>query len=261
MTNYAFMGAINFYLAWDGNIAPLESVTRSNLYYSIDDETYEPIMTKKYDSIPDGYYVIADVSSMTITKPGTYALYVWPYGFYDPEDYDFNPVFIIVDDSSTPAPAPEATPAPAPEVTPASEPEAIPVSESETTSTSEPETTPAPESEVTPETELEATPAPEETAAPEPEATPAPVAPVTPAPEASAPAEPEASEQSAVTYFEKSSYTGPSIVDALKSIKVDSSFRYRALIAAKNGITGYKGTAEQNIKLLDLFKQGKLIKP
>jgi len=91
---------------------------------------------------------------------------------------------------------------------------------------------------------------------PAPEATPTPTPAPTPAPEASTPAP-----TPTVTYFAKSTYAGPSIVDALKSVKVDSSLRYRAVIAAANGISGYRGSAEQNIRLLTLFKQGKLIKP
>lgn len=53
-------------------------------------------------------------------------------------------------------------------------------------------------------------------------------------------------------------YTGTSIVDALKSIGVDSSFSNRKKIALKNGITNYKGTANQNEKLLKLFKENNL---
>ncbi|MBP5380094.1 MAG: glucosaminidase domain-containing protein [Ruminococcus sp.] len=63
------------------------------------------------------------------------------------------------------------------------------------------------------------------------------------------------------TYFKAcpSSYT--SIVDALNSIGVDSSYAYRKKIAEANGITNYSGTAAQNTKLLNLLKQGKLINP
>lgn len=32
-------------------------------------------------------------------------------------------------------------------------------------------------------------------------------------------------------------------------------------IATANGFTPYLGTAKQNVKMLELFKQGKLIKP
>lgn len=65
----------------------------------------------------------------------------------------------------------------------------------------------------------------------------------------------------AVTYLPK--YTGKSnsLVDALKALKVDSSFTYRKKIANKNGIKAYIGTASQNIKLLTLLKQGKAVKP
>ena len=62
-------------------------------------------------------------------------------------------------------------------------------------------------------------------------------------------------------YFKK--YTGNtgSIVDALKSIGEKSEYSYRSMIASKNGITNYTGSATQNTKLLNLLKEGKLIRP
>ncbi len=51
-----------------------------------------------------------------------------------------------------------------------------------------------------------------------------------------------------------------SIVDALKSLKIDSSFKHRKEIALKNGLTSYTGKATENLYLLDLLKKGKLIK-
>lgn len=57
-----------------------------------------------------------------------------------------------------------------------------------------------------------------------------------------------------------SSYSGGSIVDALKEISVDSSFENRSILAKKNGITNYHGSYEQNIYLLNLLKNGKLKK-
>ncbi|MCM1234355.1 MAG: hypothetical protein NC489_30000, partial [Ruminococcus flavefaciens] len=64
---------------------------------------------------------------------------------------------------------------------------------------------------------------------------------------------------SSVKYYIK--YTGKSgsIVDALKEIGADSSAASRIRIAAANNITGYKGTAEQNTRMLSLLKKGKLI--
>ena len=56
-----------------------------------------------------------------------------------------------------------------------------------------------------------------------------------------------------------SSYS--SIVNALSSIGVDSSFTFRSKIAAYNGITNYSGTAEQNTKMLNLLKAGTLKDP
>ena len=48
---------------------------------------------------------------------------------------------------------------------------------------------------------------------------------------------------------------GGSIVDYLNSKKVDSSFTNRKKLAAEHGIANYKGTAEQNNKLLEAVKK------
>lgn len=63
-----------------------------------------------------------------------------------------------------------------------------------------------------------------------------------------------------VKYYPK--YTGKtiSIVIALNSLGYNSTFAYRKKIANANGIKVYLGTASQNTKLLNLLKQGKLIK-
>lgn len=60
-------------------------------------------------------------------------------------------------------------------------------------------------------------------------------------------------------YYKKAN--GISIIEALKRLKVDSSFSFRKEIAKANGIKNYKGTAKQNMKLLELIKKGKLRKP
>lgn len=67
--------------------------------------------------------------------------------------------------------------------------------------------------------------------------------------------------RSAASNFLKCDSKATSIVDALGSIGANSSFGYRKKIAEANSIKGYTGTAQQNIKLLSLLKQGKLIKP
>ena len=61
-------------------------------------------------------------------------------------------------------------------------------------------------------------------------------------------------------YFDKCDFYHSSLVDALKSINVDSSFENRKAIANKNNISNYTGTYEQNTKLLNLLKNGKLKK-
>lgn len=64
-----------------------------------------------------------------------------------------------------------------------------------------------------------------------------------------------------VKYHAKYTGKSPSIAEALKSLKIDSSFSNRKKIAKANGIKSYIGTANQNSKLLNLLKKGKLIKP
>src|SRR5690625_2385676 len=52
-------------------------------------------------------------------------------------------------------------------------------------------------------------------------------------------------------------YTGNSIVDYLNLIGEDSSFNNRVTLAAKEGISNYRGTESQNIKLLNILRDGK----
>lgn len=59
-------------------------------------------------------------------------------------------------------------------------------------------------------------------------------------------------------YLSNSTYNGTSIVDALSQINVDSSFNNRSRLAELNNIQNYTGSAEQNIKMLDLLKRGLL---
>jgi len=61
-------------------------------------------------------------------------------------------------------------------------------------------------------------------------------------------------------YFKKYTGKSSSIVDALNYIKENSSYNTRSQIASLNGISNYKGTAAQNTKMLNLLKNGKLIK-
>lgn len=62
-------------------------------------------------------------------------------------------------------------------------------------------------------------------------------------------------------YFAKCNYTGHSIVDGLKSVGSDSSYNYRKSIATVNNIQNYSGKASQNITMLNMLKQGILIRP
>jgi hypothetical protein len=61
-----------------------------------------------------------------------------------------------------------------------------------------------------------------------------------------------------VKYLHNPNYKGTSIVDALNQIGVNSSYSYRSKLAQINGIANYKGTAEQNTKMLEMLKNGTL---
>lgn len=58
------------------------------------------------------------------------------------------------------------------------------------------------------------------------------------------------------TYYETPEFT---LIDSLNKIGVDSSYAFRKQIAAANGISNYSGTAEQNILMLKLLCEGKLL--
>ena len=62
-----------------------------------------------------------------------------------------------------------------------------------------------------------------------------------------------------VQYIDNEEYDGGSLVDALNAINIDSSFDERADIALKNGVDNYRGTYLQNVFLLSLLKEGKLV--
>ena len=63
-----------------------------------------------------------------------------------------------------------------------------------------------------------------------------------------------------IEYYPACSSSYLSLVEALKSIGVDSSYNNRKSIATLNGISNYSGTADQNTQLLNLLKKGRLIK-
>lgn len=62
-------------------------------------------------------------------------------------------------------------------------------------------------------------------------------------------------------YYPKYNGKTKSIVEALKSLGVDYSYKYREKIAAANGIANYIGTADQNILMLKKLKDGVLKRP
>ena len=68
------------------------------------------------------------------------------------------------------------------------------------------------------------------------------------------------SENSGERHYSAAGYQGNSIVEALSSIGVDSSYGYRKRIAQANGIAGYSGMAQQNGRMLELLKGGRLVK-
>lgn len=78
---------------------------------------------------------------------------------------------------------------------------------------------------------------------------------IAPAPKTTQPVKPSSK------YFPKYTGTSGSIVDALVSLKIDSSYAYRKKIAKANGIKAYIGSPSQNTKLLGWLKKGNLLRP
>lgn len=72
---------------------------------------------------------------------------------------------------------------------------------------------------------------------------------------------PKKKKSKSLKYFKAYKGDSESIVDALEAIGAKSDFSYRKKIAAKNKIKDYKGTPEQNGKMLALLKKSKLVKP
>ena len=66
--------------------------------------------------------------------------------------------------------------------------------------------------------------------------------------------------QPAYSYYPACDKKHTSIVAALKSIKVDSSFDFRKKIAQKNNVKDYTGKAQENTQLLTKLKAGRLRK-
>lgn len=62
-------------------------------------------------------------------------------------------------------------------------------------------------------------------------------------------------------YFKKYTGKSSSIVDGLVAVGAEFSFSYRKKIAVANGVKNYIGTPTQNLKLLNLLKQGRLVMP
>ncbi|MBQ3866515.1 MAG: N-acetylmuramoyl-L-alanine amidase [Clostridia bacterium] len=75
------------------------------------------------------------------------------------------------------------------------------------------------------------------------------------------PAEAPAESPAPARVFPAASYGGSSLVSALNSVGAPSSFAYRTRIAGANGVSGYTGTAAQNLALLELLRRGALRVP
>lgn len=63
------------------------------------------------------------------------------------------------------------------------------------------------------------------------------------------------------THFQKYIGKSTSLSVALAELNIDNTMDYRKKIAVANGIKNYSGTAEQNIKIFNLLKTGKLLIP
>ena len=73
--------------------------------------------------------------------------------------------------------------------------------------------------------------------------------------------DPSAPDASGSPYFPAYTGSSHSIAAALDALGEDSSYSNRIKIAAANGVAGYSGSAAQNTALLELLKQGRLLRP
>jgi len=64
----------------------------------------------------------------------------------------------------------------------------------------------------------------------------------------------EETQNNCVTKISERSRETKSVVDLLSEAKIDNSYNNRAIMAKSRGIENYKGTSEQNIKLLSMLK-------
>lgn len=62
-----------------------------------------------------------------------------------------------------------------------------------------------------------------------------------------------------VNYLSNPDYVGDSFVNALAQINEDISFENRRRLANLNGISNYVGSANQNLQLLQLLREGRLV--
>lgn len=90
------IGVHNFALYFDSKKVKPSTVKTTNKYYAFDLDEYTYDFSKKLTTKPEGSWGYADGSSIKITKPGTYVLYVkvTDDGYEMPEG--LTPVFIIV---------------------------------------------------------------------------------------------------------------------------------------------------------------------
>lgn len=63
-----------------------------------------------------------------------------------------------------------------------------------------------------------------------------------------------------MAYYPKYTGSSTSIATALSAVGVNNSYAHRKEIAAANNIANYSGKASQNTQMLNLLKQGKLVK-
>jgi hypothetical protein len=88
-------GVYSFSMSWDGNKVPSKSVKTNFKYYAFNADTNKFDFTKKLNTKIDGCGY-ADGSTQTLTKAGTYVLYVKSVNDVDETTTQLTPVFIIV---------------------------------------------------------------------------------------------------------------------------------------------------------------------
>lgn len=98
-----FAAVQRFSITYDSNKVKSSTIKDNIKFYGFDYEDWYFITSKKLDTKPEGYCLIANSSTQKLTKAGTYVLYTEAFvpGLDSDEPMELNPIFIVVSEDDT----------------------------------------------------------------------------------------------------------------------------------------------------------------